>query len=173
MIIQTDRLHMAQITTEDWALFQSLNREPEVIRLCFDEPSPSDMKEAFESRLPAWDRDSTHWLCLTITNKETAEKIGVTGFRLDNEVAEVGYLFLPQFHRMGFGTESLKALIQWAMEEQGIQSFQAIVTEGNIGSEKVLTKSGFALQKVVPDAYTIGGKKYADHIYSLGSNPQN
>ena len=167
MIINTDRLTMAQIINEDWALFQSLNREPEVIRLCFDEPSPSDIKEAFESRLPAWNKDSTHWLCLTITNKETGEKIGVTGFRMVDGVAEVGYLILPKFHGFGFGTESLKALISWATKQQGITSFQAIVTEGNIGSEKVLLKSGFSLKEVVPDAYTIDAKRYADHIYTL------
>ena len=166
-MIKTDRLHMAQITTEDWALFESLNREPEVIRLCFDEPSPADIKEAFEARLPAWDKDSTHWLCLIMINKENGEKIGVTGFRMVDGVAEVGYLILPRFHGCGFGTESLKALISWATKEQGIISFQAIVTEGNIGSEKVLLKNGFSLKEVVPDAYTIGGKRYADHIYTL------
>lgn len=37
--------------------------------------------------------------------------------------------------------------------------------EGNIGSEKVLTKSGFVLDKIVPNAYEIGGQLYADHIY--------
>ena len=167
MIIQTDRLYMAQITIEDWALFESLNREPEVIRLCFDEPSPAEIKDAFESRLPAWDKDSAHWLCLTITNNENGDKIGVTGFRMVDGVAEVGYLILPKFHGFGFGTESLKALISWATKQQGITSYRAIVTEGNIGSEKVLLKSGFSLKEIVPDAYTIGGKRYADHIYTL------
>lgn len=38
--IQTDRLEMVQITADDWGLFQSLNQDPAVISLCFDEPSP-------------------------------------------------------------------------------------------------------------------------------------
>lgn len=166
MKIQTDRLEMVQITADDWGLFQSLNQDPAVIRLCFDELPLEAIKESFESRLPLWNHSSEHWLCLTMTLKETREKIGVTGFRLTDGRAEVGYLILPQFHGRGFGTESLKALIAWASEEQGIHSFGAIVTEGNVGSEKVLTKSGFSLTKVVPEAYEIGGKLYADHIYS-------
>tara|TARA_Y100001956_G_scaffold42368_1_gene41355 strand:+ start:998 stop:1507 length:510 start_codon:yes stop_codon:yes gene_type:complete len=164
--LQTDRLEMVQITVDDWGLFQSLNQDPAVISLCFDEPSHEAMKESFESRLPAWNKGSEHWLCLTMTQKETGQKIGVTGFRIVNGTAEVGYLILPQYHGQGFGTESLRALVSWASEEQGIRSFGAIVTEGNIGSEKVLTKSGFTLKKVVPEAYEIGGKLYADHIYS-------
>ncbi|WP_246616505.1 GNAT family N-acetyltransferase [Thaumasiovibrio subtropicus] len=135
--------------------------------MCFDEPSPEQIKASFESRLPAWDKRSTHWLCLTLRERNSGEKIGVTGFRLVDGIAEVGYLLLPQYHGLGFGTESLKALIQWAYAEQDIKSFKAIVTQGNVGSEKVLTKSGFILNEVVPNAYEIGGERYADHIYTL------
>ncbi|POB07048.1 GNAT family N-acetyltransferase, partial [Vibrio vulnificus] len=46
-----------------------------------------------------------------------------------------------------------------------IDKYRAIVTEGNIGSEKVLTKVGFVLDRIVPQAYEIGGHLYADHVY--------
>lgn len=167
MKISTDRLTMSQITQQDWSLFQSLNQDPAVISLCFDEPSPEALKESFESRLPRWRKGAEHWLCLTVTLSESGEKIGVTGFRVSDGVAEVGYLFLPQYHGLGYGTESLKALVKWAIEDLGIEAFNAVVTEGNFGSEKVLTNSGFTLHQVVPDAYQIGGKLYADHIYRL------
>jgi RimJ/RimL family protein N-acetyltransferase len=159
---------MTQITADDWDLYQSLNRDPAVINFCFDEPSFKVIEENFNSRLPVWNKASEHWLCLTITLNETGEKIGVTGFRMRDGVAEVGFLFQAKYHGLGYGSESLKALIKWASEEQGIQSFNAVVTEGNIGSEKVLTKCGFSLKEIIPDAYEIGGKWYADHIYQYG-----
>ncbi|HCG8159249.1 TPA: GNAT family N-acetyltransferase [Vibrio parahaemolyticus] len=167
MEIFTDRLKMTQIADNDWELFESLHRDPAVISLCFDEPSAYEIKERFESRLPIWSKASENWLCLTITVRETGEKIGVTGFQLIDGVANVGYLILPQYHGLGFGTESLKALINWASNEQTITEFNAVVTEGNVGSEKVLVKSGFFLKTVVPHAYEIGGKLYADHIYCI------
>jgi RimJ/RimL family protein N-acetyltransferase len=163
--IDTDRLGMAQITAEDWPLFHTLYRDPAVIRLCFDEPPLEEIKASFESRLPVWTKTSKRWLCLIITLNETGEKIGVTGLRIHNGSAEVGFLFQPKFHGLGYGTESLKALLQWAYREHGLQSFNAVVTEGNIGSEKVLTKCGFTLKEVIPNSYQIGGKLYADHIY--------
>ncbi|MDD1783331.1 GNAT family N-acetyltransferase [Enterovibrio sp. ZSDZ35] len=165
MKIDTDRLGMTQITAEDWELFQSLNRDSVVISLCFDEPSSEEIKASFESRLPVWNKTSKHWLCLTITLKDTGEKIGVTGFRIHDGAAEVGFLIQPTYHGLGYGAESLKALLEWAYQEHDLQSFNAVVTEGNIGSEKVLTKCGFTLKDVMPNAYEIGGKLYADHIY--------
>ncbi len=167
MEIVTDRLKMTQITDKDWELFESLHRDPAVISLCFDEPSSSEIKERFESRLSLWSKASENWLCLTMTVLDTGEKIGVTGFHLVDGVADVGYLILPQYHGLGFGTESLKALVNWAFNEHAIKAFSAVVTEGNVGSEKVLTKSGFSLKTVVPNAYKIGGKLYADRIYCI------
>ncbi|WP_435441764.1 GNAT family N-acetyltransferase [Vibrio gallaecicus] len=165
MKIDTDRLSMIQITAEYWDLFQSLNRDPRVIRFCFDEPSSDEIKASFESRLPVWNKTSKHWLCLIITQNETGEKIGVTGFRIHDGSAEVGFLIQPKYHGLGYGTESLKALLKWAYQEHGLQSFNAVVTEGNTGSEKVLIKCGFTLKDVTPNAYEIGGKLYADHVY--------
>ncbi|ELB2800169.1 GNAT family N-acetyltransferase [Vibrio alginolyticus] len=167
MEILTDRLKMTQITDKDWGLFESLHRDPAVISLCFDEPSTSEIKERFESRLSQWSKASENWLCFTMTELETGEKIGVTGFHLVDGVADVGYLILPQYHGLGFGTESLRALINWAFNEHDITAFSAVVTEGNVGSEKVLTKSGFSLKATIPNAYKIGGKLYADRIYYI------
>ncbi|MGR2831959.1 GNAT family N-acetyltransferase, partial [Vibrio vulnificus] len=74
-------------------------------------------------------------------------------------------MFLPEYHGLGYGTESLQALINYSMSEFGIDKYSAVVTEGNIGSEKVLTKVGFVLDRIVPQAYEIGGHLYADHVY--------
>ncbi|ELA8130571.1 MULTISPECIES: GNAT family N-acetyltransferase [Vibrio harveyi group] len=167
MEILTARLKMTQITDKDWELFESLHRDPAVISLCFDEPSTSEINEKFESRLSQWSKASENWLCFTMTVLETGEKIGVTGFHLVDGVTDVGYLILPQYHGLGFGTESLRALINWAFNEHAITAFSAVVTEGNVGSEKVLTKSGFSLKEVIPNAYKIGGKLYADRIYCI------
>ena len=40
-----------------------------------------------------------------------------------------------------------------------------VVTAGNLASERVLQKAGFKLAVKTPDAHSIGGKRYADHIY--------
>ncbi len=87
---------------------------------------------------------------------------------MQNGVAEVGFMFLPSFHGNGYGTESLQALIDYSTKHFGLEGFTAVVTEGNVGSEKVLTKSGFTLHRIVPNAYEIGGQMYADHVNIMG-----
>ena len=167
MKITTFYLTMVPLTSADWPLFQALHTEADVIALCFDPPTKAELQEKFQQRLAPWHNTAEHWLCLTITLRETGQAIGVTGLCLTSGEAEVGYLLLPQFYGRGFGTESLIALVDWATTTQGITKFKAVVTEGNIGSERVLEKVGFNLAAIVPDAHTIAGKRYADHIYHL------
>ncbi len=168
MKILSVRLMMSPISADDWTLFYELHTNPGVISLCFDQPSVLEIEAKFQSRLEHWTPDSEHWLCLVISELKTGHKVGITGFCLRNGVAEVGFMLLPSFYGNGYGTESLQALIDYSAKHFGLEGFMAVVTEGNIGSEKVLAKSGFTLHRIVPDAYEIGGQRYADHIYIMG-----
>ncbi|MGF1771200.1 GNAT family N-acetyltransferase [Vibrio wakamikoensis] len=166
--IQTERLSMAQITHVDFDLFKRLQTEHEVIELCFDKPSDEDIQARFDERLPTWCKCSEEWLCLVVSLKHTGEAVGVTGFKVSNGYAEVGYLLLPEFHGCGIGTESLEGLVKWAERDLDLNRFSAIVTKGNRGSERVLEKCGFVLTKVEKDAYQIGGQTFDDHIFHRG-----
>ncbi len=168
MKILSDRLMMSPISADDWTLFYELHTDPAVISLCFDQPSVLEIESKFQSRLEHWTPDSEHWLCLLISELKTGHKVGITGFCLRNGVAEVGFMLLPSFYGNGYGTESLQALIDYSAKHFGLEGFMAVVTEGNVGSEKVLAKSGFTLHRIVPDAYEIGGQRYADHVYIMG-----
>lgn len=165
MNIRSERLVMTQLTQQDWPLFQRLHKTPDVIAQCFDEPTESELQQKFQSRLQPWHKDASHWLCLVMRRLDTGEAIGVTGLGIAEGRAEVGYLLLPEFFGQGFATESLDAFIQWAVSMQDVTRFKAVVTEGNTASERVLQKAGFKLVEMVPDAHSIGGKRYADHIY--------
>lgn len=165
MNIRTARLKMTPLNKDDWPLFQQLHNTPEVIAQCFDEPTSAELLQKFQSRLQPWHKDANHWLCLVMRQRDTGQAIGVTGLVMSEGRAEVGYLLLPEFHGQGFGTESLKALISWAANTPHISRFKAVLTEGNVASERVLQKAGFKLAVKTPDAHSIGGKRYADYIY--------
>ncbi|GAD89891.1 putative acetyltransferase [Vibrio halioticoli NBRC 102217] len=167
MNIQTPRLSLSLLSVEDWAIFHDLHTNQEVMALCYDVPSIEELQDKFKLRTQAWTKQSTHWLCLVITDKQSNEKVGVTGFCLQGDIAEVGYMLLPKFYGLGYATESLRAVIDWASKTQNIDMFTAVVTEGNIASERVLTKAGFTLIRTIGDASTIGNQRYADHMYYL------
>ncbi|GAD80158.1 GNAT family N-acetyltransferase [Vibrio ezurae] len=167
MDIQTPRLKLSLLAADDWHLFHDLHTNVEVMSLCYDVPSMKELKDKFELRTQAWTKQSTHWLCLVITDKDTNEKVGVTGFCFQGDIAEVGYMLLPQFYGLGYATESLQAVINWAIQTHKINMFSAVVTEGNTASERVLTKAGFALMRTIPDAFMIGNTLHSDHLYYL------
>ncbi|ENK2328202.1 GNAT family N-acetyltransferase [Vibrio vulnificus] len=165
MEVVSERLRMKPLSENDWPLFLQLHTNPSVISLCFDELPKSEIESKFKSRLAPWFVKSKHWLCLAVVESKTDKAVGITGFCVNDSVAEVGFMFLPEYHGLGYGTVSLQALINYSMSEFGIDKYSAVVTEGNIGSEKVLTKVGFVLDRIVPQAYEIGGHLYADHVY--------
>lgn len=168
MILDTQQLLLVPITETDWPLFQAIHTIPAVIEKCFDAPSDDELKAKFHARLQVWTPESGAWLTLVIKEKASGEKVGITGFFVDQGIAEMGYLLMPEFYGKGYGTESLDAVIHWAETALGLALFRAAVTEGNIASERVLEKCGFRLQEKIPEAYDIGGKLYADHIYLRG-----
>jgi RimJ/RimL family protein N-acetyltransferase len=165
MIIRSARLEMTPLTKEDWLLFQMLHNTEQVIAQCFDPLPDTVLQQKFQQRLVPWHKEAEHWQCLVIRQHDTSEAMGVTGMCLSQGRAEVGYLLLPAFYGQGFGTESLKGLMQWAAATHGISHFKAVVTEGNSASERVLQKVGFQLVAKVAEAHSIAGKRYTDHIY--------
>ncbi|MFA0441849.1 hypothetical protein BCU70_16600 [Vibrio sp. 10N.286.49.C2] len=167
---ESRHLKMRQINVSDEDFFKQLHKNPHVTRLCFDTPSDQEIEQRFQSRLPPWCCASHHWLCLTIVDKSTKQKIGITGIIINEGKAEVGYLLAPEHQGKGFATESLEALLLWAQlswEKQSLRPlyFSAVVTEGNKASERVLTKCGFTFIEQIANAYVIDGVLYDDRIF--------
>ena len=166
--IESARISMTQLTKDDWALFQRLHQDEKVIRYAFDKPEVEDIRRRFESRLPVWQWGSKHWLCLVIREQWSGKAIGVTGLCVSEEGeadVEIGYMLLPESHGLGYGTESLVALVRHVEQNFPVEKISAIVTDGNIASRKVLEKCGFKLFEREKNAYQIGGVLYDDLIY--------
>jgi RimJ/RimL family protein N-acetyltransferase len=167
MQINTERLQLAPLSAADWPLFYQLHTDPAVIAYCFDVPSRAEIEAKFAERLLPWTPGAAHWLCLVITERSSGQPIGLTGFCQRQQQAEVGFMLLPSVVGRGYATESLQALLQYAKRQLGLRQFSAVVTAGNVASEQVLRKCGFLLEQIVPAAYQIGGKLYADHYFVL------
>ncbi|MGE7991386.1 GNAT family N-acetyltransferase [Pseudomonas sp. NPDC089554] len=169
--LYTDRLYLRTLVESDWPLFLRLHREPETLRYTFDELPEHEVRRGFEHRLPAWTPASEHWLCLVVVDQASGQDLGVSGFRiLHPGHAEVGCLLLPAFHGKGFGTESRRAIIDYATAI-GLTSLESTVTDGNIASCRVLEKCGFTFERRVPQAYQLRGIWYDDLVYGLRLTP--
>ncbi|WP_248765972.1 GNAT family N-acetyltransferase [Pseudomonas protegens] len=167
--LHTPRLNLRPLNAHDWELFLALHSDPENLRYVCDPLSRMQIEERFTSRLPHWDRDCDHWLCLVIRDRHSGEELGFTGLRVSDRPsaeAEVGYLLAPGHQGKGLATESLRALMQYARHSLGIKRLVATVTDGNVASCQVLERCGFVFQQRDEGAFRRGGEDFDDLIFS-------
>lgn len=92
----------------------------------------------------------TAWPTWAVRRKSDGVYLG----RVDAEVTQalvasnVGYYFFPEHWGAGYATEAVLAATRHLMA-QGIYHLVATVTLGNTASERVLTKAGFAFNRVL------------------------
>jgi ribosomal-protein-alanine N-acetyltransferase len=92
-----------------------------------------------------------------IDNDSNGNFIGLFGLKLGNKKyqrAEVWYKIHSDYWKKGYATESLKAVINFGFENLKLHRIEAGCAVGNIGSLKVLEKSGMVregrLRQVLP-----------------------
>ncbi|MNQ89807.1 Acetyltransferase (GNAT) family protein [compost metagenome] len=98
----------------------------------------------------------------------------MTGLKLSEHSAseaEVGYLLLHEHQGKGYGSESLRALTDYASQTLGIKTLFATVTDGNTASCKVLEKCGYVFAKRQPLAYQLRGEAVDDLIFRWRASP--
>ncbi len=69
---------------------------------------------------------------------------------------QLGYSVLPQYQRQGFATELVTALIQWAVDQPGVERILAETEWANPNSVRVLQKVGFV--EIGPPAGSEGAR---------------
>jgi RimJ/RimL family protein N-acetyltransferase len=60
---------------------------------------------------------------------------------------EVGYGLASSWRGRGIGTEAVRALVDWTLGRPGCEVVLAEVEEGNIASQRLLTRLGFRLDR--------------------------
>ena len=78
----------------------------------------------------------------TVQQKTDATQIGMCGFvkRPHLEHADLGFAFLPEFERKGYGFESASSMLNYGKTELGFSSVYAITSLDNDASGKLLEK---------------------------------
>ncbi|MCL1065394.1 GNAT family N-acetyltransferase [Shewanella olleyana] len=168
--LYTDRLTIRSMQESDWPDVLALNTNQSVLKHIRKVTSVADIKETFSQRLAPWDYASGKWLTLVIETVNTNEFVGLTGFYCESEVmnrAEVGYLIAPNHQGLGYGTESLKAVIDWGIHQFNIQKFIGYCAVENLGSANVMLKCGFLQEGLLRDNHCIGDHKIDEYIFGL------
>lgn len=143
MNYKNDTIIIREFTPQEFILFLNLFESENVTRY-LPYKTPDEYKEMFEKALSDYkDGPFSRW---GIFNAQNHDFVGMCLARtfLDNpEQIEIGYTLGESYWGKGLGTEVCKALVDYCSSLNHQKDIVALTDLDNIGSQKVLLKSGF------------------------------
>lgn len=145
--LNTERLILKPLRKEEDQNLFELHSDPDVMK--YIRAPEQDIFETKKkvSTILKYTQENPHYGLWCAYTKDTDKFIGwVILLHIEHNESypiEVGYRLHQKYWRQGFATDMTLAMIQYA-KEIGLGSLCAITTEENIGSQKVLEKTGFS-----------------------------
>lgn len=141
------------------------------IQSMYSEPiytNEEEVKELLDKYLTSYSQDSYYrW---AIIEKSTQICIGQIAFFLvdsKNHFGEIEYCIGSKFHRKGYASEAVKAILKYGFEKINFHKIQVCHKENNIASQGVIKKAGFKYEGTLRDYFYMGGKYVSRLYYSL------
>jgi len=152
-ILETERLLLREVDSAIDAefIFELLNT-PKFIKYIGDRGvrNVEQAREFIENRYRKSYVDNGYGLYL-VQITPTSMPIGMCGFvkRDYLEFPDLGFAFLPEYEGKGFGFESATAVLEYGRSELCFSKVQAITTQDNSVSVRLLKKLGFTFDRVI------------------------
>jgi len=145
VILETDRLLLREFVEDDAESVFKLNTDPEVMRFVPDKPL-LNVEQARQTLIDHPIADYRRYgfgrgACIL---KSTGEQIGFAGLKYLDELGEVdvAYRLLPAHWGQGLATEVALASVRYGFAALGLKRIIGLVMPKNIGSLRVLEKTG-------------------------------
>ncbi len=151
-ILETERLTLRQLTTDDAEFIFELLNDPSFIQNIGDRNIRTlDDACAYIVNGPVTSYAKNGFGLWLVALKKTNESIGMCGLiRRENlEDIDIGYALLPRFWSKGYASEAARAAKEYGKDVVGLKRLVAIVDPANEGSIRVLEKLGLRYEKMV------------------------
>ena len=142
-ILETERLLLRQLTTDDAEFILELLNDPSFIRNIGDRNVRTiDDACSYILNGPVASYAKNGFGLYLVVLKETNESIGMCGLikREALEDVDIGYALLPRYWSKGYAFEAARATKEYARKVIGLNRIIAIVDPVNTGSIRVLEK---------------------------------
>lgn len=145
LLLETERTRVTEITTNEAPFILELVNTPGWLKYIGDR----NIHSTTEAEIYITDTyinsknqyGFTYYLVSSLDNSP----IGICGFlqKVYLKNPDFGFAFLPDYHNQGFGFESGKVILEYGIQEFGLQNIDAITMLENVPSMKLLIKLGF------------------------------
>jgi RimJ/RimL family protein N-acetyltransferase len=170
-VLETDRLILRKLSTNDAEFILELLNDPSFLRFIGDKGvrTLADAREYILQGPVASYEQHGFGLYLTAL-KDGAMPIGICGLLKRESLADVdiGFAFLPRFWSNGYALESASAVKAFGLDTLGLKRIVAITNADNEASIKLLEKLGLQYERMIrlsEDAIEI-------RLYAFGSRDE-
>ncbi len=166
--IDTERLILRPFRyTDDVDMLTYWISDPKIQSL-YSEPTyntKEEVKELLDKYIGSYEKlDYYRW---AIIEKESNICIGqIAIFLVDNKnhFCEIEYALGSKFHRKGYASEAVKAILDFGFNNVNFHKVQVCHKEGNMASQGVIRKCNFTYEGSLRDFFFMDGK-YVNRLY--------
>ena len=168
--LRTERLLLRRYRPEDApALYRKFGSDTAMYRYSGWNPyaTPEAARENVDRHIAAYDDVRFYGWAI---EAEGALRGTIGAYDYEDDRIEVGFSIERDCWGKGYSTESLKAVLNYLTEEEGIRSVIAWCADENIGSQRVLEKAGMRLKAAEKDGLVIGENIFDKLTYEYRGN---
>ncbi len=163
--LRTGRLVLRRYRPEDAAaLYRNLGSDPAMYQYSGWNPYATlEMAQETVNRFIESYRDEHTYSWVIDVDDVIFGTIGAYDYEDDR--IEVGFSIIRACWGRGYATEALKAVLEYLTENEGISCVTAWCAAENVGSRRVLEKSGMKLVRAAHDDLVVGEKRYERLVF--------
>lgn len=145
----TERLRLRRSMPDDAEAISAYRRDPEVQRFQgWDRTDANGIRDEIERMLRRSPGEPGGWVQFSVEERETGRLIGDVGMSpAEGEpgVIKIGYTVAPAYQNRGYGTEAVRALVDYAFDTLGADVVRMYADADNIASVRLAEKVGMKL----------------------------
>lgn len=145
--VETARLSMRPLVSEDAALFEHLYTDTETMRFIGAPLSPQRATSSFKSALACMQRSPIERLFLTVVEKATRTDVGVCSlqnFDREQRSIQAGVMFIAAARAKGYSKESFTGLIQQVFAHLPVDELWVQFATDHVAVQRAVLSVGFA-----------------------------
>jgi RimJ/RimL family protein N-acetyltransferase len=151
-ILETERLHLRRLSTDDAEFILRLLNEPSFIQNIGDRGVRTvDDARGYIVKGPITSYEKFGFGLWMVETRSPIAPVGICGL-LKRDVLEdvdIGYALLPEFWSQGYALEAASAVVLYAREKLGLKRVVAVTNSDNQSSIRLLEKMGFKYERMV------------------------
>ena len=167
-VLKTARLTLRPVSLTDLeAMFNYASNENVARYVTWKSHKSLDATKEFIELILNGYKQGNHLLWGIEYEQKLIGTIDFVSINLTHKFAEVGYVLSEAYWNKGITTEAAKKLIDFGFNELGLVRIQARCFEENIGSQKVMEKSGMLFEGILRKSMFVKGNHQNVKMYAI------